>query len=116
MMENIYVLTSLIMMVFFLMLAAIFQILKGKACILLAGYNNLSKEERKEYDEDHISSDMKKYFMNCSAFFIGGAISSHIFGAIGFWLGVGMWFIYFLRSFHIDIEKAFGKYKNRKVK
>jgi len=111
MLENIWVLAALIMMVFFLMLASVFHYRKEKACSLISGYNFKSKEERKKYDEKRMSLDMRNFLVICSGFYFLGAITAFIWGAIGFWMSFGIWFLYFLRNFHINHEKAFGKYR-----
>lgn len=40
-----------------------------------------------------------------------GTIATFLWGKILFWISFVVWIIYFLKDFHIDHEKAYGKYR-----
>lgn len=70
--------------VIFLGMALLFTVLKGKAAILISGFNTMPEEQRKRYDTERMSRDQRNAFI---------------------------WLIVFLRDVHLDEEKAFGRYK-----
>lgn len=51
---------SIIMMILFASLTLIFLIFKGKATVLISGFNHFSKEQRKTYDTHKLALDMAK--------------------------------------------------------
>lgn len=113
MLENTWGVVGLIMTIIFLIFGLIFAIMKEKGASLIAGYNFKSKEERKEYDEKQMSEDMRNLFFIYSLIFLAGTVATYIGGKIWFWISFMIWLIYFLKNFHIDDEKAFGKYRKR---
>jgi len=48
------------------LLEMIFLILKGKACVLISGYNFKTKKEREEYDEARLSKDERNFLFRCA--------------------------------------------------
>ncbi|WP_082367602.1 DUF3784 domain-containing protein [Paraclostridium bifermentans] len=48
----------------FFVISFIFFIFKDKACILIGGYNLISKDKRKNYDEVRLSKDFRNTFLN----------------------------------------------------
>ena len=47
----------------FLIFALIFTILKDKAAILISGFNSMSKDQRKMYDQKKMSKDQRNAFL-----------------------------------------------------
>ena len=47
----------------FLLLALLFAILKGKAAILISGFNTIPKYQRELYDQDRMSRDQRNAFL-----------------------------------------------------
>lgn len=113
MLENEWSVAGLIMSIMFFIFGLIFAIMKEKGASLIAGYNFKSKEERKKYDEKQMSKDMRNLFFISSLIFLVGMIATYILGKIVFWISFIVWLIYFFRDFHIDDEKAFGKYRKK---
>ncbi|MEN2259671.1 DUF3784 domain-containing protein (plasmid) [Paraclostridium benzoelyticum] len=65
--------SSLSMAGIFFVISLIFFIFKDKACILIGGYNSISKNKRKGYDEVKLSKDFRNTFFKYGLiFFIGG--------------------------------------------
>lgn len=113
MLENTWGLSGIIMTIIFLILGLIFAIMKEKGTRLIAGYNFKRKEERKKYDEKQMSKDMRNILFTYSLIFLAGTVATYIWGKIWFWISFIIWLVYFLKNFHIDDEKAFGKYRKR---
>lgn len=61
---------SFIMAGIFGSLGIIFLIFKGKACILISGYNFKTKKEREEYDEIRLSKDERNFFFRCAIIYL----------------------------------------------
>ncbi|EHI99630.1 hypothetical protein CDLVIII_3045 [Clostridium sp. DL-VIII] len=93
------------------LLRVIFLIFKEKACILLAGYNFKTKEERESYNEVRLSKYERNFFFIYSVIYFIGATASIFFGKLCFWIAFLVWLIYFLKNVHLTPEKAFDKYK-----
>ena len=47
----------------FLLFAVIFTVLKGKAAILISGFNTMPKDKRKLYDKEQMSRDQRNIFL-----------------------------------------------------
>ncbi len=62
----------------FLIVAIIFALMKGKAAILISGFNTLSKQERELYDRTWMSRDMRNSFLIWALIFSIGAILSSL--------------------------------------
>ncbi|WP_315122002.1 DUF3784 domain-containing protein [uncultured Clostridium sp.] len=108
---RIWTITCLIFAAFFGILGVIFALLKEKGAILISGFNTLSKEEREKYDKKKMSIDMRNsFFLWFGILFLGAALSyfsSNVFAMIA----IVIWIILFFKDVHLDLEKAFGKYK-----
>ena len=111
MLENAWGLAGIIMTITFFIFGLIFAISKEKGASLIAGYNFKPKEERKKYNEKQMSKDMRNTFFIYSLIFLVGTVATYIWGKIWFWISFIIWLIYFFKNFHIDDEKAFGKYR-----
>lgn len=95
----------------FLLLAVIFAILKGKASVLISGFNSKSKEERSLYDEEKMCADQRNAFLIWAAILGIGAIFSYLISQYSAIVAIVIWLIIFFKDVHWDDEKAFGKYK-----
>ncbi len=108
---NIGTITCIIMAGFFLILAIIFALLKGKGALLISGFNTLPKEQREKYDKLKMSKDMRNsLFVWCVIFVVGGVLSYCISQYITV-ISFVIWLILFFREVNFDTEKAFEKYK-----
>lgn len=113
MLENAWGLAGIIMTIIFFIFGLIFAIMKEKGARLIAGYNFKPKEQSKKYDEKQMSKDMRNTFFIYSLIFLIGTAATYIWGKIWFWISFTIWLIYFLKNFHYDDDKAFGKYRKR---
>ena len=96
-----------------LLFALIFTFLKGKAEILVSGFNTLPKRQRELYDREKISRDHRNVFF-LWAFILGsGAVMSHIYSEYAGLLAFVLWLALALKDLHVDEEKAFAKYKKQ---
>ena len=90
----------------FLFLALLFTILKGRAAILISGFNTIPK-----YHLDRMSRDQRNAFLFWSGIMGIGAILSYFISQYMGVIAFIVWLIMFFKDVHLDEEKAFGKYK-----
>ena len=95
----------------FLLLALLFAILKGKAAILISGFNTIPKYQRELYDQDRMSRDQRNAFLIWAGIMGIGAILSYFISQYMAVIAFIVWLIVFFKDVHLDEEKAFGKYK-----
>ena len=95
----------------FLLAALIFTVLKGKAAILISGFNTLPKQERALYDKERMSQDHRNAFFLWSVIMGIGALLSYFVSKYMAIAAFAVWFPVFLKDVHLDEEKAFGKYR-----
>ncbi|MCI9339901.1 MAG: DUF3784 domain-containing protein [Dorea sp.] len=96
----------------FLGMAILFTFLKGKAAILIAGFNTMPKEQREQYDRERMSKDQRNAFLLWAVILGIGSILSYLTSSRNAAIAAGViWLIVFFRDVHLDEEKAFGKYK-----
>lgn len=98
--------------IFFLVCGLLFGILKGKAAILISGFNTMPKEQRDKYDRERMSRDQRNAFFLWAAILGVGSVLAHLFSMrYAAVIAVVIWLIVFFRDVHLDEEKAFGKYR-----
>ena len=96
----------------FLGMAILFTLLKGKAAILISGFNTMPKEQRERYDRERMSRDQRNAFFLWAAILGAGSVLAHLFSMrYAAMIAVVIWLIVFFRDVHLDEEKAFGKYR-----
>ena len=101
-----------VMSIVFLGLALLFGILKGKAAILIAGFNTMPKEQRQQYDRERMSRDQRNIFILWAMILGAGGVLSCLFSwKYGADIALLIWLAVFFREVHLDEEKAFGKYR-----
>ena len=96
----------------FWVMAAVFAVLKGKAAILISGFNTMPKEQREKYDREQ----MRRYMLNTLALWAdvsgAGGVLAYLFSSAGIAvISMIAVLILFFREVHLDEEKAFRKYK-----
>lgn len=98
--------------ILFLGFALLFGILKGKAAILISGFNTMPKEKRKLYDRERMSRDQRNEFLVWALILGVGGVLSYLFSfRYAADIEVVVWLVVFFRGVHLDEEKAFGKYR-----
>ncbi len=98
--------------IIFWIMAVLFAVLKEKGAILIAGFNTMPKEQRKQYDKARMSKDMRNSFVLWAVILDVGAALSYIFTSRNMAIiSMIIWLIVFFREVHLDEEKAFGKYR-----
>lgn len=95
----------------FLLLAVVFTCLKGKAAMLVSGFNTLPKEARKQYDTEKMSRDQRNLFVIWAVILGAGAVLGYYISRYMAYAAFALWLILFFKEVHLDEEKAFGKYK-----
>ena len=112
-MKNGYIACGLSSVICFLF-ALLFTILKGKAAILISGFNTMPKEKRELYDKEKLSKAYRNIFLIWAIIQGIGAILAYYISQYIAVIAFIIWLIVFFKDAHFDKEKAFGKYKNLK--
>lgn len=100
------------MSIIFWGMALLFALLKGKAAILISGFNTMPKEQRKQYDRERMSKDQRNAFILWAVILGSGSLLSEMTSSENAAIAAGIiWLVIFFRDVHLDEEKAFGKYK-----
>ena len=101
-----------VLSIIFLGMAILFGIMKGKAAILIAGFNTMPKEQRQQYDRERMSEDQRNIFLLWAVILGAGGVLSYLFSwKYGADIAMLIWLVVFFRDVHLDEEKAFGKYR-----
>lgn len=108
---NYWLVTCIGLSLVFLLFALIFTLMKGKATLLISGFNSKSKEERHLYDLEKMSLDYRNDFLLWSSILGVGALISYFVWQDFAIVSIIGWLIVFCKDIHLDEEKAFGKYK-----
>ena len=100
-----------ILSLLFFLFGIVFMVLKEKAALLLSGFNALSKEERAQYDQVKMSRDQRNAFFLWAIILAMGYLCSLYMTKYCSYIALMIWLILFLKDVHLDVDKAFGKYK-----
>ncbi len=101
-----------VMSIIFWGMALLFALLKGKAAILISGFNTMPKEQRKQYDRERMSKDQRNAFILWAVILGSGCLLTELTASKNAAIAaVIIWLVVFFRDVHLDEEKAFGKYK-----
>lgn len=101
----------MVLAVAFLLLGLLFALAGERAANWLSGFSLLPKEERARYDRKRMAADQRNAFLLWGGVMLLGAagsrwISGYVaIGAFAAWLAL------FFRDVHLDMEKAYGKYR-----
>jgi len=101
----------LLLAVCFLISALLFALGKEKAADWLSGFHGLPEEERAKYDRKRMAEDERKHFLLWGLIMLAGAGGAQW---ISGWCAAAayvIWMILFFKDVHLDMDKAFGKYK-----
>jgi hypothetical protein len=110
---NEWTIACIIIAVIFGIMGVIFALLKEKGAILISGFNTIPKEERDKYDKKKMSIDMRNDLFTWTGILLLGAILSYFISDYYALIAFIIWIILFLKGVHIDIEKAFSKYRKQ---
>lgn len=100
----------IILVPFFVIIALVFYIGKEKATCLLAGFNNLPKQERLLYDRARIARDNAKDFLIWAVVMLSGAVGSWLISEYAASLAYLVWLVLLFKDMHLDARKAYEKY------
>lgn len=95
----------------FLLFAFIFTIFKGRAAILISGFNTMPKEKRELYDKNRMSKDQRNAFLIWALIQGIGAVLSYCISKHMAIAAFVIWLFVFSKDVHLDEDKAFSKYK-----
>ena len=101
----------MILAVCFWLIALFFALGKEKAANCLSGFSFLPEEERAKYDRKQMAKDSRNQFLLWGCIMLAGAAASRLISGYCV-LGVcAIWLILFFRNVHLDLDKAYGKYR-----
>ncbi|MDB8791365.1 DUF3784 domain-containing protein [Romboutsia sp. 1001216sp1] len=101
---------SLTMSGIFFIISFIFLIFRDKACFLIAGYNCIPKDQRKNYDEKKLSKDFGTTFFKYGLIWLFGAVGCILISNWSYLIAFIIWIIYFSKNTSFS-NKIFDKYK-----
>jgi hypothetical protein len=108
---NIGTTVCIIFAISFFALGCAFTLLKEKGALLISGFNTLSKEQRKLYNQKKMSIDFRNMFIIWFALFFVGALLSQLINAYLAIIVFILWLILFFKEVHLDADRAFAKYR-----
>lgn len=95
----------------FWLMALFFALGKERAANWLSGFHFLPEEERAKYDRRRMAADSRNDFLLWGFIMLAGAGASWWFSGYFALAAYGLWLILFCRGVHMDLDKAYGKYK-----
>ena len=95
----------------FAVLALLFACMKERAAGLLAGFNELSREEQAAYDKAWIARDCRNLYGLSALAMLAGAVGSLLVSGLCAVIAYAVWLFLQFRGFHWDARKAYAKYK-----
>ena len=96
---------------FFLLLALLFALLGERAANLLGGFNFLPEEEKAKYDRKRMAREHRNAFLLWALVLLLGAACCLWISDYAALVACGIWLALFFKDVHLDMEKAYGKYK-----
>ncbi len=95
----------------FLVIGIVFALLKGKAAMLVSGFNTLTERERAQYDTDAMSRDMRNDCFFWTLIMLAGCLLSSAFTPVMAVVAYVIWLALLLKDVRLDPSKAFEKYR-----
>ncbi len=93
-----------------MLMAAVFGILKEKSAMLISGFNTLPAAERKLYDRAAMARDMRNSCCIWTIVMAAGAFGSYFFTPYAAGAAYIIWLVLFFKNVKLDAHKAFEKY------
>lgn len=101
----------IVLVPFFGVLAVFFALGKEKAADWISGFHSMPKEERAKYDRARMALDTRNDLLLWGGIMLIGAVGARWISGLVALVAYGVWLVLFLRGVHLDMDKAFGKYK-----
>lgn len=95
----------------FAITALVFALLKEKGAILIGGFTSIPKEQRAEYDQAHMSRDMRNTCLLWAAVMAAGAALSLLASSSAAIIAFAVWLVLFFKDVRLNAEQAFERYK-----
>ena len=102
-----------ILVIPFAAIGVLFAMFKEKAAVFVSGFNSLPKKEQDLYDHARISRDVRNQCFVWAAIMLIGAALAYFVSAYMAIPTFMIWVILFFRDVHLDVRKAFEKYRIR---
>lgn len=97
--------------VIFILFAALLSLLRERGAMLISGFNTMPKEKRNIYDKLKLVKDMRNALLLWAVIFVIGSLLSFFINESIAIFTYALWLFLFLRTVHLDTDKAFEKYK-----
>ena len=97
----------------FLVFGIAFAALKGKAAIIVSGFNSLTKHERAQYDTDALAKDMRNACFLWAAIMAIGCFLSYALTSYLAIIAYAIWLVLLFKDVHVDAATAFEKYRKQ---
>ena len=88
-----------------------FALFKGKAAILVSGFNTMFEHEREQYDADAIAKDMRNDCAIWSAILLAGCLASYFITPFAAIVAYAIWIALLLKGVRLYPTDAFEKYR-----
>ena len=88
-----------------------FALFKGKATLLISGFNTLSEREREQYDTNAMAKDMRNTCVLWTAILLLGCLASHFVSPYAAIVAYVVWLVLLLKDVRLNPSDAFGKYR-----
>ena len=98
-------------MLLFIAFGAVFALLKGRAAMLISGFNTLSAIEREQYDTDAMARAMRNSCFQWAAIMALGCLASYLLSPYLAIAAYVVWLVLFFRDVRSNPSDAFGKYR-----
>lgn len=110
---NAGVVACALVMVVCLVAGILFALLKGKAAILISGFNSLPERERTRYDQEAMARDMRNACFTWALTMAVGCALSHFLSPYAAIAAFAVWLALLFKDVRSDALKAFEKYRMR---
>lgn len=101
----------LILMGVFLLLALLFALGGEKAANWLSGFSSLPEAEKARYDRKRMAREQRNAFLLWALIMLLGTAGCLWISEYAAFAAYGIWLALFFKDVHLDLDKAYGKYK-----
>lgn len=87
-----------------------FALLKGKAALLISGFNSLPERERARYNQEAMARDMRNSCFLWALIMAAGCILSYLLSPYAAIAAFVVWLVLLFKDVRSDASNAFEKY------
>lgn len=108
---NIGVAACGIALLLFVVAGALFAILKGRAAMLISGFNTLPAKEREQHDAAAMARDMRSSCFLWAAIMAVGCLASYLLSPYLAIAAYAVWLVLFFKDVRSNPSDAFERYR-----